>query len=183
MARLEAGEQIDYWVTYLEMDTRPAAPTPPMPVGHSLAMIPAKSPPPAYFLYLYDQVGGPYEWTDWIRAPLAELEAFLGNPAVELFTLMVDGWPGGFFVLDTREAGICDLSLFGLAPPAVGRGLGAWFLDSAVHMGWDRPDVATMTVNTNTLDHPRALALYQRAGFVPVRREKAIRTLSRPREV
>ena len=28
-----------------------------------------------------------------------------------------------------------------------------------------------MTVNTNSLDHPRALPLYQKAGFVPVRRE------------
>ena len=38
-------------------------------------------------------------------------------------------------------------------------------------MAWDRPGTARVTVNTNSLDHPRALPLYQKAGFVPVRRE------------
>jgi GNAT superfamily N-acetyltransferase len=99
-----------------------------------------------------------------------------------LFTLMVDGWPGGFFVLDTRTRGICDLALFGLVPQAMGKGLSAWFLGSAIRIGWDRPDVQRMTVNTNTLDHPRALALYQKMGFVPVRREQWSRVLTRARE-
>ena len=40
-----------------------------------------------------------------------------------------------------------------------------------------------MTVHTNTFDHPRALALYQRMGFVPVRREEKTRKLTRAREV
>ena len=50
-------------------------------------------------------------------------------------------------------------------------------------MGWDRAGVTKMTLNTNTLDHPRALALYQRMGFVPVRRENKRRKLTRAREV
>jgi len=112
--------------------------------------------------------------------PRAELEAFLGSDRVELFSLILDGWPGGFFVLDCRAAGVCDLAYFGLVPEAVGRGLSGWFLGSAVHMGWDRPGVRKMTVNTNTLDHPRALALYQRQGFNPVRREKFTRPRTRP---
>jgi hypothetical protein len=40
-----------------------------------------------------------------------------------------------------------------------------------------------MTLDTCTLDHPRALALYQRAGFVPVCREDKTRVLTRAREV
>ncbi|MDT8345384.1 MAG: GNAT family N-acetyltransferase [Thermohalobaculum sp.] len=183
MARREAGDSIDYVVTYLEMDARPAAPIPHMPVGQPLALIRAEAPPADYFLYLYGQVGAPYEWTDWFRRPRAEVDAFVSDPGTELFTLMLDGWPGGFFMLDTREAGVCDLAYFGLVPQAVGRGLGHWLLATAVHMGWDRPGVSRMTVNTNTLDHPRALGLYQRVGFAPVRRTKARRVLSRPREV
>ncbi|MDH3669217.1 MAG: GNAT family N-acetyltransferase [Paracoccaceae bacterium] len=183
MAKLKPGDPIDYWITYLEMDQRPTAPIPPMPVGQALALIAAEAPPADYFLYLYQAVGAGHEWTDWLDATPEAREAFLHDPQVTLFTLMVDGWPGGFFILDTREAGICDLILFGLTPAATGRGLGAWFLASAVHMGWDRPEVTKMTVNTNTLDHPRALALYQRVGFVPVRREQATRTLTQAREV
>jgi hypothetical protein len=33
------------------------------------------------------------------------------------------------------------------------------------------PGIERMTVNTNTLDHPRAYGLYQEMGFVPVRHE------------
>jgi hypothetical protein len=39
-----------------------------------------------------------------------------------------------------------------------------------------------MTVNTNSLDHPRALPLYQKAGFVPVRRETRMQVLTRDRD-
>lgn len=183
MVLKQPGERVSYTVTYLEMQARPATPIPPMPAGPLLALIRAGAPPAHYFLYLYRAVGAEFEWTDWLARPEAELEAFLGDGQVDLFTLLVDGWPGGFFVLDTREAGLCDLAYFGLVPEARGRGLARWLLASAVHMGWDRPGVRRMTVNTNTLDHPRAITLYQWAGFVPVRREEHSRILTRPREM
>ena len=68
-------------------------------------------------------------------------------------------------------------------PEAIGRGLGTYLLQTAVHMAWDRPGVERVTVNTNSLDHPRALPLYQKAGFVPVHRETVERTLSRTRTI
>jgi GNAT superfamily N-acetyltransferase len=182
MARKQPGETVGYTVTYLEMAERPEAAVPPMPMGPSLALLAAREPPVDYFLYLYTAVGAGYEWTDWLNRPQAEREVFLADPNVELFTLMVNGWPGGFFILDTRERGTCDLALFGLVPQAVGRGLSGWFLGSAIRIGWDRPGVRRMTVNTNTLDHPRALALYQKMGFVPVRREDHSRVITRERE-
>ncbi len=184
MALKKPGDTIDYTVTYLEMTARPAAPIPHMPIGLSLALIAAKGPPVGYFLYLYSAVGADYEWTDWLDATQQQQEAFLADPKVELFTLMVEGWPGGFFILDTRDPGTnqghtCDLAYLGLAPQAIGRGLSKWFLASATHMGWDRPGVTRMTINTSTLDHPRALVLYQRMGFIPVRREEKTRILTR----
>ena len=81
---------------------------------------------------------------------------------------MRDGWPHGFFVLDGRAPRACDLAYFGLVPEAIGRGLGTFLLQTALHMAWDRPGTARVTVNTNSLDHPRALPLYQKAGFEPV---------------
>jgi GNAT superfamily N-acetyltransferase len=56
-------------------------------------------------------------------------------------------------------------------PEFIGRGIGAWFLREAVDIAWQHP-IAKMLVNTNTLDHPRALAAYQRAGFEPFAREE-----------
>ncbi len=183
MALKKPGQRVRYTVTYLEMTARPATPIPHVPTGSPLALIAAENPPVGYFLYLYSAVGADYEWTDWLKHTRQQQEAFVGDPKVELFTLMVDGWPGGFFVLDTRQPDSCDLAFFGLVPQAIGRGLSAWFLASAIHMGWDRPGVTRMTVSTTTLDHPRALAFYQRMGFVPVRRENKTRKLTRAREV
>ena len=66
-------------------------------------------------------------------------------------------------------------------PEAVGQGLGTFLLETAVHTAWEMPGVARLTVDTNSLDHPRALPLYQKAGFTPVRRETVTRTLTRDR--
>ncbi len=175
------GDPVDYVITWLEMDERPHRPVPAMPAGHKVALLAAKSPPAEYFLYLYRAVGAEYEWTDWLQRPVEAAEAFVGDPAVGLHTMLVDGWPGGFFILDARQAGTVDLAYFGLVPQAIGRGLGHWLLATAVDTGWQQPGVKRLTVNTNTLDHPRALGLYQKFGFHPVRRERHSRQLTRER--
>ena len=180
-AILSPGQEVEYTVTYLSMEARPSYPVPHAPAGHSLALVAADDPPVEYFLYLYAQVGAEYEWTDRFEQPREELEAFVKSSDVYLHTLLVDGWPGGFFMLDSREAGVCDLGYFGLVPQAISRGLGRWLLGTAIHAGWDLPWTSRMTVNTNTLDHPRALGLYQRMGFVPERRELHRRRLTGPR--
>jgi GNAT superfamily N-acetyltransferase len=177
----KAGERVDYVVTHLEMTARPGYPRPHAPAGAPAALISADGPPVWWFLALYQAVGADYEWTDQQTRPPAEVEAFLAHPEVEFFTLMRSGWPHGFFILDGRTRGLVDLSYFGLVPEAIGRGLGTFLIQTAVHMAWDRPGVARMTVNTNSLDHPRALPLYQKAGFSPVSRETRSRVLTRDR--
>ncbi len=178
MSKFRAGAEVAYTVTWLAMEERPGYPRPPVPTGEHVALLAAKNPPAWYFLALYDAVGADYEWTDWHHRPLAELEAFIGDPRVTLYTLFRDGWPAGFFVHDVREAGTCDLAYFGLVPQAMGHGLGSYLLRTAVHMGWDLPGIARMTVNTNTLDHPQALGLYQRGGFVVTRRSEHKRVVA-----
>lgn len=177
-----AGDRVDYTITYLDMTERPGPPPHP-PANLNIALIRATKPPVSYFLYLYGTVGAAHEWTDWFDEPLEEQTAFVQDPAVQLYTLMVDGWPGGFFVLDAREQGIVDLAYFGLMPEAVGLGLGAWFMGTAIQTAWDLPEVERLTVNTCTLDHPRALPLYQRMGFSPIRQQAANRILVRDRPI
>lgn len=179
--RHKAGERVDYVVTYLEMEARPAYPRPHLPAGAPSALIAAERPPLWWFLTLYDTVGAAYEWTDQRALPPADVEAFLADPDVGLYTLMRAGWPHGFFVLDGRVRGVTDLVYFGLVPQVIGQGLGRFLIQTAVHMAWDRPGTARVTVNTNSLDHPRALPLYQKAGFAPVRRETRTRVLTRDR--
>jgi GNAT superfamily N-acetyltransferase len=180
--RHAAGETIEAVITYLAMEARPAYPRPHLPTGPASALIGAEQPPVWYFLSLYGRVGADYEWTDQLEAPTEQIADFLNDPAVALYTLMRAGWPHGFFVLDGRAPNECDLAYLGLVPEAIGRGLGSFLLHTAVHMAWDRPGTARVTVNTNSLDHPRALPLYQKAGFAPVRRETRMRVLTRDRD-
>ena len=177
----QPGDEISYTVTYLEMLERPRKPIPARPANQNIALLAADNPPVEYFLYLYKSVGEAYEWTDWLQRPLDEAQDFVGNPKISLYTLMLDGWPGGFFMLDASGQGICDLAYFGLVPQAVGRGLGNWFLATAIDTGWEIEGTEKMTLNTNSLDHPRALGLYQKWGFVPVRQEEHTRILTRER--
>lgn len=181
MRRLRPGDEIDYVVTWLEMTERPCRPLPPLPAGQQAALLAAKSPPVGYFLYLYRAVGAGYEWTDWLMRPIEEAEAFIRDPKVTLHTMLVDSWPGGFFILDARQESTVDLAYFGLVPEAIGRGLGHWLLCTAIDMAWRVPGTTRLTVNTSTLDHPRALGLYQKLGFQPIRRERHRRKVTRER--
>jgi GNAT superfamily N-acetyltransferase len=172
----EAAAEVAYTVTYLEMAAPPERPWPHLLPDRSMQLISAQTPPVHFFRYLYDMVGRDYHWTDkhdWTDDAIA---AFVQHPAVETYVLYLAGNPGGFFMLDFRATPVCDLSYFGLAPEAIGQGFGNWLLGNAVHMAWERP-IERMTVNTCSLDHPRALATYQKWGFAPVRREQHQRVI------
>ena len=56
-------------------------------------------------------------------------------------------------------------------PEATGKRLGYFFLYQACVSAWAQP-ITRLLVNTCTLDHPRALPLYQRMGFTPYSREE-----------
>jgi GNAT superfamily N-acetyltransferase len=173
-----AGERVKVAITWLEMPGRPEGPYPPLPTGPLVSLIRAEHPPVDYFLYLYDHVGRHFEWTDRHQDDPEALRAFLHDPDVSLFSMLYEGWPAGFFLLDWREDGVCELAYFGISSEVLGQGYGKWLLGEAVRIGWDRAGVDKMTVNTCSLDHPRALPMYQRMGFEPVRRTEIERVLT-----
>lgn len=176
-----AGTEVAYTVTYLQMTARPGFDYPRLPVGSSAALLKAADPPVWYFLSLYDAVGRDYAWEDMHSLPEDEVAAQLARS--DIFTLMDHGWPHGFFMLEGMDENVVDLAYFGLVPEAVGSGLGGWLLKTAILTAWDRPGTQSVTVNTCTLDHPRALTLYQKHGFAPVRREDKTRVLTRDRDL
>jgi hypothetical protein len=125
MTLIPAGTEVSYRITYLEMTGTPGLTEPDMPDGVRLEH--AVGAPVWFFLSMYDAVGRDYEWRD--RFDQAEqdpeaLSAFVGDPRVEMWVAYARGWPRGFFMLDWREAGVCDLAYFGVVPEAVGTGLG-----------------------------------------------------------
>jgi GNAT superfamily N-acetyltransferase len=173
----EAKGETTFTVTYLEMPRPPERPWPHLMPDERMQLMRAQTPPVHFFRYLYAMVGRDYHWTDKDALPDEAIAAFVQDKAVETYVLYASGSPAGFFMLDYRSMPVCDLSYFGLAPEAIGRGFGNWLLGQAVHMAWERP-ITQMTVNTCSLDHPRALATYQKWGFAPVRREERTRQVT-----
>lgn len=179
MSTRRAGESVPYTVTFLEMTARPSYDWPNTPATMTGALLRAEAPPVWYFRALYDAVGRDYAWTDLHANEDADIGAWLADPKVALYSLIDKGWPHGFFLLDWRADDSCELCYFGLVPGVVGRGFGSWMLRTAILTAWAQDGVQKLTVNTCTLDHPRALIQYQRHGFEVVRREDRTRTLTR----
>lgn len=175
-----AGSTVDYRVTYLAMAARPAYDWPAMPAdGVAASLLRAKDPPPWYFRALYDAVGRDHAWEDLQDEPEADVAAWLADPGVSLWSLMRGGWPQGFFVLDTRAAEETEITLLGLVPQAVGLGYGRFLVRTAVLTAWERPGLQRLRVETCSLDHPRALAVYQQCGFEVAASEERRRVLRR----
>ena len=166
----QPGARAAVTVTFLRMDTRPAASARPLPVDARLVRLAHPSLP--FYRFLYETVGGPYLW--WLRRamPDRELALLLADAAVSVHALYQNGEPAGFFELERRISGT-NLSYFGLMPHVVGQGLGAAFLRAAVDTAW-AGGATGMTVNTCTADHPAALPNYLRAGFRPTRSVREI---------
>ncbi|MEM9344662.1 MAG: GNAT family N-acetyltransferase [Pseudomonadota bacterium] len=181
MTVLPAGTEVEYTVTWLQMTSCPTYDWPRLPSGPPATLLQAVHPPRWWFLTLYDAVGRDYAWEDGQQEPPERLQAYLDD-GKNMYTLMREGVPAGFFMLDISKDDVTDLTYFGLVPHAIGQGLGTYLLRTAILTGWQREGITRMTVNTCTLDHPRALAHYQKNGFIPVRRGDYKRTLTRDRD-
>lgn len=154
-------------ITYLAM-REPHGMAPPMPSRPRLALMRAENMPVAFYRYLYEQVGRPYHWFQRRVMDDDALEAVIQAETTQIDVLYADGCPAGFFELDLSSMPEeVELAYFGLCRDYVGAGLGKWFLGNAIEAAW-RHGPEKVTVHTNTLDHPRALSLYQRFGFEPV---------------
>jgi GNAT superfamily N-acetyltransferase len=168
--------RIPMTVTFLEMNAKPAVLPPPHPKG-KLALLRCEKPSTHFYRYLYDTIGADYYWVDRKRLDPDSLAAVIQDPLNRLYVLYADGSPTGMAELDLRKAGAANISYFGLMPESVGKRLGYFFLYHTCMNAWLEP-IQRLTVNTCTLDHPRALPLYQRMGFSPFDRQERFVELS-----
>jgi GNAT superfamily N-acetyltransferase len=154
-------------VTHLEMTERPALRPDPEGVW-TLRRVP--SPDLDWFRDLYRRVGEEWLWFSRLQMADAELAAIIRSPMVDVYALMHEDRDEGLLELDFRDAGQCELAFFGVTADLIGGGAGRWLMNRALELAWSRP-VQRVWVHTCTLDHPSALAFYQRSGFRPFRRQ------------
>src|SRR5215471_4103241 len=163
-ARSHSVTLLDDTITYLEMLERPTGRRVPAPLD-KLALMQAEDCTVSFYRYLYDTVGAPWLWFERRIIDDAALAAQIHRPTIEIFVLYVRGAPAGFFELDTAAARETKLCYFGLVPDFIGRRLGPYLLQAAIDRAWSRP-IDRFWLHTSTFDHPKALRVYQQAGFV-----------------
>ncbi|MEH6477857.1 MAG: GNAT family N-acetyltransferase, partial [Sneathiella sp.] len=153
-------------IMYLRMSEKPkpqALPSPAIP--HAIQR--AEKPTVAFYRFLYDAVGRDWAWTDRKKLSDGDLKEILDDKDTEIYVLYIRGVPAGYAELNFNQfPGSVDLAYFGIMPEFIGMKLGPYFLNWAINQAWLR-DPDCITVNTCTLDHPKALPLYQRFGYVP----------------
>ena len=157
-------------ITYLEMREKPTL-AHVVPGAQQMALLRCHEPTAAFYRYLYDAVGRIWFWTDRKQLDDTALEAIIQDASVDVFVLYIGGVPAGYFELDRRQMPEIDLAYFGIVPEFIGQRLGPYLLTQAIEEAW-RHEPDRLTVNTCTLDHPKALPMYQRFGFHPYDRSR-----------
>lgn len=155
--------EVDVTVTFLRQTTRPTYAPQPRPAG-KLAILRAEDPPAHFYRYLYDLVGRRWNWISRRSLSDDELAAIIKNKLVHLYVLYVNGVPAGMAEIDATGRHMAEIRFFGLAPDFIGRGLSRYFLSNVVDLAWSH-NPEEVRIETCTLDHPAALALYQKFGF------------------
>ncbi|MDZ7359987.1 MAG: GNAT family N-acetyltransferase [candidate division KSB1 bacterium] len=159
-------------ITYLEMREAPP-PRALQPPAADIMIIQATNPTVSFYRYLYNTVGAPWLWYDRRKLSDKQLRRIIKNPQVEIYVLCVNCRPAGYAELDRRQEPDIELAYFGIMPEFIGQRLGPFFLNWIIEKAWSyHPQ--RFWLHTCTLDHPKALAIYQQAGFVPYKREEKI---------
>jgi len=128
------------------------------------AIEPLHEPSAETYRLLYTTVGRNHQWVDRNRMSDEALRQIVQDPLVEISVLCVAGHTAGFAELDRRVSGEVELAYFGIFPEYIGRGLGKFFLCSAITQAWSHSP-RRVWLHTCDLDHPAALPNYLKAGF------------------
>lgn len=177
VVKFVAPNVLEVTVTYLEMTARPQLLPPPAPA------IPCRierleRPSVSFYRFLYNTVGEPWLWHERRKVNDAMLAKILNDPSLWLLVIYADGEPAGYAELTTTSTPDIELAYFGIVPKFIGKGLGPTLLRAAVDDAWRRQP-RRLWVHTCSLDHPKAMRCYERAGFVQY--DRVVRRIRDPR--
>lgn len=154
-------------VTYLEMRMQPRAGA--STTMSDLVIRQVEKPDLDWYRRLYGQIGAPWLWFSRLRLSDDELRAIVYDPLIDIFVLSHNGVDGGLLEFDRRRMPDIEILYFGITPSLMGKGAGRAMLEHCLPLEWaHRPN--RIWLHTCTSDHPKALAFYIKAGFVPYKR-------------
>ena len=125
----------------------------------------------AFNRFLYQFIGGPWEWTDKLSWTEEEWQAFAESDTLRTWVAYVQGSPAGYYELRRDNEGDVEILYFGLAPKFIGKGFGGYFLSHGITSAWNWEGTRRVWVHTCNLDHPSALQNYKSRGMQIYREE------------
>ena len=154
-------------VTYLEMRQPPEPDS--LPQNSQWKLQRHLEPELDWYRKLFRAIGEEWLWFSRLQMNDEELRSILHDESVDVFALEVDGEEKGILELDRREMPDIELAFIGVTADLVGKGAGRFLVSKALEIAWSHHPERVL-VHTCTLDHPRALDFYRRAGFIPYKR-------------
>jgi len=154
-------------VTYLEMRERSRASLTAAPANISVRKV--SKPDLDWYRKLYRAVGQEWLWFSRLLMSDQELAGTIHDERVDLYVLADGKEDKGLLELDRRAASEVEIAYFGLTADLLGQGAGRYLMERALAAAWDSGP-GRVWVHTCTLDHPRALSFYIKAGFSPYKR-------------
>ena len=119
---------------------------------------------PAFFRYLYVEVGRNYHWIDRLPWTEGDIARHLQQPENSLWLMTCEGQTAGYFELRKCEDGSIEIAYFGLLQDLFGRGLGKHLLTYATKQAW-ADGANRVWLHTCTLDDRAAMPNYLKRGF------------------
>ena len=114
--------------------------------------------------FLYLLVGRNWSWNEKRNWTEAQWKAYAESDSLRTFAGFVEGAVAGYYELRPDQSGGMEITILGLAPTFIGRGLGGALLTSALEEAW-RMRPARVWLHTCSLDHPAALPNYLARGM------------------
>jgi GNAT superfamily N-acetyltransferase len=148
---------------YLEMREPSALRAVPAPDPQAIVQR-AEIPSPTLNRYLYTAVGGDWHWRDRLPWTYQRWLTYLDRPEVQTWLLLHRGTPAGYVELEKQAEDNVEIAYFGLLREFIGRKLGGYLLSRGLEQAWAM-GARRVWVHTCSLDHPGALACYQRCGL------------------
>jgi ribosomal protein S18 acetylase RimI-like enzyme len=136
---------------------------------HDLTLEPAAKGNLTAYRDLFRAVGQDLLWFSRLLMNDEKLLDTLSDSGTESYALKRANKIIGILELSFRDMPDCELSFFGLVPSEVGTGIGRILIDEAIRRAFEKP-IKRFWLSTCTLDHPKAMGFYRKAGFTPYAR-------------
>lgn len=172
---------VDQTITYLEM-TSPDELVPGRPPPQPIELERVDDATATLFHSTVLRVGEPHSWTTPSGRSSDQWRERLARPDVLGWIARVGDEVVGAIELELQPEGEVEITMLGLVPEMVGRGFGGHLLTEATRLAWearlpdDQPN-RRVWLHTSSLDHPHALANYERRGYRVFRSERRPRPL------